>query len=184
MKINFAFVKGGTRPVGGFLKGWTKFPLSLWRAAKHCCALANASKILSAQFPKARGAFIVDFPIEKWKVTIKKVLFAFSNWSKNFSFRLCHSLYNLIQTEQLELCAPLAIRFLIGNYCMRWCCSSKGLSQDGAQAKFAENLRGSPVNKDLSNETICSQIHLTGQYILILVCKDFNNLMVQTFWKR
>jgi hypothetical protein len=82
-------------------------------------------------------------------------------------------LYNVIQKEQLELCALLAIRFLIGNYCMRWCCNFKGLSKDGDQVKFAENLRGSPCYKDLSNETICSQIHLAGQYILILVCNEW-----------
>ncbi len=31
---------------------------------------------------------------------------------------------------QLELCAPLEIRILIGNYCTRWHCNFKGLAQD------------------------------------------------------
>jgi hypothetical protein len=59
------------------------------------------------------------------------------------------------------------------------------------QAKFAENLRASPFNKDLSNETTFSLIHLAGQvkyikigvhYLLIqsvlkdLLCKKEMNL--------
>jgi hypothetical protein len=40
----------------------------------------------------------------------------------------------------------------------------KGLSHDGGQVKFAENLRSSPFNEDLSYETTF-QIHLTGQYL-------------------
>jgi hypothetical protein len=32
-------------------------------------------------------------------------------------------------------------------------------------AKFAKNLRASPFNKDLSNETTFSLIHLAGQYL-------------------
>jgi hypothetical protein len=35
----------------------------------------------------------------------------------------------------------------------------KGLSQDGGQANFAENLCASPFNKDLSNETSFCLIH-------------------------
>jgi hypothetical protein len=40
-----------------------------------------------------------------------------------------------------------------------------GLSEDGGRAKFAENFRASPFNKDLSNETTFSLIHLAGQYL-------------------
>jgi hypothetical protein len=36
----------------------------------------------------------------------------------------------------------------------------KGLSQDKGWAKFAENLRTSTFNKDLSNDTSFSQINL------------------------
>jgi hypothetical protein len=41
----------------------------------------------------------------------------------------------------------------------------KGLSQVGGKAKFAENLRPSPITKQLSNETTFSLIHLAGQYL-------------------
>ncbi len=41
----------------------------------------------------------------------------------------------------------------------------KGLSEDGWQAKFAENLRATPFNEDLPNETTFSLIHLAGQYL-------------------
>jgi hypothetical protein len=41
----------------------------------------------------------------------------------------------------------------------------KGLSEAGGWGKFAENLRASPFNKNLSNETTFSQIHLAGQYL-------------------
>jgi hypothetical protein len=35
----------------------------------------------------------------------------------------------------------------------------------GGRAKFAENLRASPLNKDLSNETTFGLIPLAGQYL-------------------
>ncbi len=41
----------------------------------------------------------------------------------------------------------------------------RGLSQDRGRAKFAENLRASSFQKDLSNETTFGQIHLDGQYL-------------------
>jgi hypothetical protein len=41
----------------------------------------------------------------------------------------------------------------------------KGLSEDGWQAKFAENLRATLFNEDLPNETTFSLIHLPGQYL-------------------
>ncbi len=37
--------------------------------------------------------------------------------------------------------------------------------EDGGQAKFTENLRASPFDKDLSNETTFSLIHLTGKFL-------------------
>jgi hypothetical protein len=40
-----------------------------------------------------------------------------------------------------------------------------GLSKDGGREKLAENFRPSPFNKDLSNETTFSLIHLAGQYL-------------------
>jgi hypothetical protein len=41
----------------------------------------------------------------------------------------------------------------------------RALREDGEQAKFAENLRASPFNKDISNKTTFSLIHLDGQYL-------------------
>ena len=38
-------------------------------------------------------------------------------------------------------------------------------SQDGERTDFYESPRASPFNKELSNETTFSQIHLTGQYL-------------------
>jgi hypothetical protein len=35
----------------------------------------------------------------------------------------------------------------------------------GGRAKFAENFRASPFNKDLSHETAFSVIYLAGQYL-------------------
>jgi|LakMenEpi03Aug12_release.lakeMendotaPanAssembly.Ray.scaffolds.fasta_scaffold3217265_1 hypothetical protein len=58
-------------------------------------------------------------------------------------------LYDVTENAQLELFAPLAIRFLIANYCTRRGCNFKGLLQAGGRAKFAENLRASPFNEDL-----------------------------------
>jgi hypothetical protein len=45
----------------------------------------------------------------------------------------------------------------------KWLYYFKGLSGDGE--KFAENLRASPFDKDLSNETTVNPIHLAGQYL-------------------
>jgi hypothetical protein len=41
----------------------------------------------------------------------------------------------------------------------------KGSQKMGVRAKFAENLRASPFNKGLSNETTFSLILLAGQYL-------------------
>jgi hypothetical protein len=42
------------------------------------------------------------------------------------------------------------------------------LSNEGGQAKFVENLHASPFNKNLLNIPTFSQIHLAGQYLLVL----------------
>jgi hypothetical protein len=70
-------------------------------------------------------------------------------------------MYDVIQKPQLKQCAPLAIRFLISNYCTiedGVAVAFKGLSWDGEwrQAKFSENLSSSPFNKDLSNDSTFS----------------------------
>jgi hypothetical protein len=41
----------------------------------------------------------------------------------------------------------------------------KELSQNVGRTKLAKNLRASPFNKELSNETTFSLIHLAGQYL-------------------
>jgi hypothetical protein len=46
----------------------------------------------------------------------------------------------------------LGIRFRIANNCTRWREIFKGLSQDGGQADFSENLRASRLYNGLSNE--------------------------------
>ncbi len=47
----------------------------------------------------------------------------------------------------------------------RWRCNVNGLSHDEGWTKLAENLRASPLNKDLSKDTTYNQIHLYGQYL-------------------
>ncbi len=66
----------------------------------------------------------------------------------------------------MRLTTQLAIRCLIANYCTRWCCNFKGLSQDGGRAEFSKNLRASLFNDDLWNEPYLGRIHLAGQYLL------------------
>jgi hypothetical protein len=83
-----------------------------------------------------------------------------------FSSRLCQSFYDVTQKLQLELCAPLEIRIAVRGACHCF----KGLSQDPGRTKVAENhLASAFIVKDLSNETIFSQIHLDVQYLYRLV---------------
>ncbi len=46
-------------------------------------------------------------------------------------------------------------------------------SEDGGQAKLAENLHASPFNKDLSSEATFNLIHLAEQYLLRGKCLIF-----------
>jgi hypothetical protein len=46
-----------------------------------------------------------------------------------------------------------------------WLANRQTKKQEDAQAKFTENIPPSPFNKDLSNETNFSLIHLAGQYL-------------------
>jgi hypothetical protein len=64
-----------------------------------------------------------------------------------YSSRLCQSLYDVKQKSQMELCTPSPITVRGGDRC-----NFKGLSQEGGQAKLAENLRASPFDKELSNK--------------------------------
>ncbi len=63
-----------------------------------------------------------------------------------------------------ELCVLLAIRFLIANKCTRCCIIFEELSQNGAQAELAENIRATFFDEDLSFDTTFGQIHLDVQY--------------------
>ncbi len=65
----------------------------------------------------------------------------------------------------MNFIAALAIRILIANICSRCRWIVDGLSKDEGRAKLAENLRASPFNKELSNETTFSLIRLAGQYL-------------------
>jgi hypothetical protein len=71
----------------------------------------------------------------------------------------------MLKRPQIQLCAPLAIRFRIANRCTRWRRNFKGLSQNGGQADCSKNLRASLSNDDLSNEPKFGRIHLAGQYL-------------------
>jgi hypothetical protein len=82
-----------------------------------------------------------------------------------FSSQLCQSFYDVKQKAHLELSAPLAISFLIANYCMGWRCNYQGLSQDEGLADFSKNLRASLFNKYLANDPTFGQIYLAGQYL-------------------
>jgi hypothetical protein len=62
----------------------------------------------------------------------------------------------------VHLTAQLAIRCLIANYCMRWHCNFKGLSQDGGQSDSSKNLRASLFNDNPSNEPNLGRIHLAA----------------------
>ncbi len=98
-------------------------------------------------------------------MTIKN--FSFRHWEsipKFFIAPLPVSVHDVKQKARLELCVPLAVTILLANYCTRWHCNFKGLSQDGGRPKLAENLLTSPINNELSNKTF-SLIHLAGQYL-------------------
>ncbi len=70
-----------------------------------------------------------------------------------------------IPTALRNFMSALGIRILIANSCTRCRKIFEVLSQDELQTKLAENLRASPFNKELSNETSFSMIHLAGEYL-------------------
>ncbi len=51
------------------------------------------------------------------------------------------------------------------NSCTRCRCIFKGLPQYEGRSQLADDLRASPYNKELSNKTTFSLIHLAGQYL-------------------
>jgi hypothetical protein len=64
---------------------------------------------------------------------------AIGNWYQIFSSRFCKSLCDIKPKAQSQPCALTAqweIRCLIANYCARWRCNFKGLSQDGGWKDF------------------------------------------------
>jgi hypothetical protein len=75
-----------------------------------------------------------------------------------------HSLYDVKEKLQLELCELLAILFeLPTNEQGGFGKLQRALTGWGL-AKLAVNLHASPFIKDLSNETIFIEIHQDGQY--------------------
>jgi hypothetical protein len=80
--------------------------------------------------PKTRNIYR-GFSYWKMKDDDQKSSPRHCNWFQIFSLHLCQSLYNVKKKPQLELCAFGNYRILIANYCTRWGCNFKGLSQDG-----------------------------------------------------
>ncbi len=61
----------------------------------------------------------------------------------------------------MRLTVHLAIKFLMANYCMRWCGIFKGSYRMGDGRIFQKNLRDTSINnKDLSNEPSFGLLHL------------------------
>ncbi len=77
------------------------------------------------------------------RMTMRESRKVLKNVERQFFY--CH-LSDEKPKAQAELCAPLAIRFLIANYCPRRRCNLKGLSQAQGRPKFAEHLRASLFN--------------------------------------
>jgi hypothetical protein len=69
------------------------------------------------------------------------------------------------ERPQRELCALLAIRFLIANNSRRWRGIFEEHSQDGGRPEVDENLHAVPLNDVLSVKTTVSQILLNKQYL-------------------
>jgi hypothetical protein len=57
----------------------------------------------------------------------------------------------------------LGIVSTIANTCMRWRGRLKGLSHESGRSKSAESLGASHLERDLSIDTISSQIYLAGK---------------------
>ncbi len=128
-------VQGTHRPQDALAKGcfvqWTKHPIHLWDTPSGDKMTMPGNTL----FPKARSTHR-GFSHWKMKEDDKKVHSAIGSWFWMFSSRLCQCLYDVKQKAQLELCAPLAIRFLIANYCIRWRGIFKVLSQAEEGADF------------------------------------------------
>jgi hypothetical protein len=73
-------------------------------------------------------------------------------------------LYDVKQKAQLELCAPLAIRFPIANYCTRWHFGFEGLAQYGGRVKFSENIRATPFNNNYQIIPLSALLDSTLKY--------------------
>jgi|688.fasta_scaffold453876_1 hypothetical protein len=93
------------------------------------------------------------FSSEKMNMPTKKR--SFRHWQLFLNFFIA----------QLPILALLTIKCLIANYCTRWYCNFKVLSQDEGRADFTKNLRASLFNEGLSNEPSFSRIHLDGQHL-------------------
>jgi hypothetical protein len=66
-----------------------------------------------------------------------------------------HIVFPILMHGEMIFIAAIAIGFQIANQKTRKRLNFnfKGLSQNGGRAKLAENLRASPFNKEMSNET-------------------------------
>jgi hypothetical protein len=150
-KVQCAFVKGGTR--SEVLKGGTmRYIFDCKSRNKHRCALANAGKT-------ALRSILAGFPIEKWKMMIKKS--SLHHWESipNFLSRICQSLYD-VKENPLELCSPLDNRILKANYdTVRGAAESWKGSHSIGTDRF---LRNSLISTYWMNH---SQIHLAGQHL-------------------
>ncbi len=92
---------------------------------------------------QTRGAFIVAFTSEKWKITTKKKLvlqFAIDTKFFHCEFANPCMMFNL-RCSRSGVCmtAQLTIRCLLANYCTIWRCNFKGLSEDWGRLDFSKN---------------------------------------------
>jgi len=95
---------------------WGDRPICLLSICRQCCAYQNCGTATAS--------------------LSKTVYCAIGNRFRICSSRLYQCLDDVKQNPQLKLCAPLKIVFRIANYCTRWPCNFKGLSQDGGQANL------------------------------------------------
>ncbi len=94
----------------------------------------------------------------------KKVYSAIGNWFKKISPRICQSLYDVKPKAQSELCAQLAIRFLIANV-RDGSVTLKGSHRMRDGQIFLKNLRAPLLNEHLSNEFNFDRMRLAGLYL-------------------
>ncbi len=112
------------------------------RNTHHC---ANAGNTLFVEYSKARDIRFA-FSYDKWRMTSIKIHYAIGTPTQipNFIISPFQSMYYVKQKPQMDLCAQLASRFPLLNYCTRWRCNFKGLSLDGGGGGGGEIPWNSP----------------------------------------